>query len=441
MKAQAESWLKRHGETVYRVYSPLLLLAALSLLWLNWDSLIWALSVFSTFQIFLLLVLCPGILLLGFPSSRLGYASFDRITQAGLIWLVGPAGSALFNGFASLIFPFYIRANTGQTVTQALFRAMHNVGMIITVIMAGGWAFQLMGGSYPVRAIELGTIVPVVATIMAMQVVNGAFVRLRVALTDARIGVPVDWFANTLEPAAALIGLLTVVIAVNTDQVTTLSYLFVLLALMLTVKRLSDSRMKLEEKVAERTARVEAQKKHLEQAQEKQQELVAALERLSREDSLTGLYNRRHADEFLRQEHDRMQRYGGELSISLLDLDRFKRINDCYSHQVGDDVLKATAELLCHHARSSDMVARYGGEEFLIVLPNTGLEGAKIVMERIRIAMGESDWCEVHPGLAITISAGVAQLRESEGIDQLLSRADANLYQAKDEGRDQVVAS
>jgi len=440
MLESLEYWLKRFGPSIYRVYSPLLLTLALMTLVLFREELHSAFGAFTGFQIVLLFALCMGILLLGFPSSRLGYASFDRITQAGLIWLVGPVGSAVFNGLASLVFPFHIRQRTGQSRSEAAFRAMHNVGMIIFVIMAGGWAFHASGGEAPIAVLDFSILLPVAATILTMQLVNGFFIRVRFALTNARVRVPVDWFANTLEPAAALIGLLTVVIAVNTDQVTTLSYLFVLLALMFTVKRLSDSRLRLEEKVRERTRHIAAQNERLERARARQQELVSALDRLSREDALTGLFNRRHIDDFLKQEKGRVDRYGGTLSVALLDLDHFKQINDRYSHQVGDEVLCQAARILEDTARESDVVARFGGEEFLVVLPNTDLAGAEAVVARLCQAVAEFDWDQIQKGIRMTASGGVAELAADGNLDTMLSLADKRLYQAKEAGRNRVIS-
>jgi len=439
MLLKLENFLRRYGNRIYPFYSLLLFSAALALVFLGREQLLNALGFLTSFQIGLVLVLCIGILLLGFPSSRLGYASFDRITQGGLLWLVGPLASAVFNAVASFVFPFFIKKRTGHTWGQAFLRAIHNVGMIMLVIMAGGWAFSTAGGTYPVSALEPGVIVPVAATILAMQLVNGLFVRLRVAMTDGRIRIPIDWFANTLEPGAAMVGLLTTVIAVNTGQTITLAYLFVLLALMLTVKLLSDSRQELEAKVRERTARIEAQNQRLEEAQIRQNELVEALDRLSREDALTELFNRRHMDQFLAQEKERIDRYGGTLSIALLDLDHFKEVNDQHSHQVGDEVLRVVAGILDHEARGPDVVARYGGEEFMIALPNTSIEGARVVLERVRSSIESHDWGDVCDGLRMTISGGVASLEEAGDLEALFRLADERLYRAKEQGRNRIL--
>lgn len=435
-----EVFLRKYGKRLFPGYAILLFAFGLGLILLQRESLVAAFSAFHLVEILAIFGLCIGILMLGFPWSRLGYASFDRITQAGLIWLVGPAGSAVFNGVASLLFPFFLRGQTGQSVGDALLRGLHNVGMIVSVIMAGGWAFQLAGGQYPVDALEPGLILPVAATILAMQVTNGIGVRIRVALTDGRIRIPLDWFANSLETAAAFIGLLSAVIAVTTDDIVTWAYLLLLVGLMYSVKRLSDGSRQLEAKVRERTAHIEAQNRRLAQAQTRQKELLRELQRLSREDSLTGLHNRRHVDEYLRRESERIHRYGGELSIALLDLDHFKSVNDDFSHQVGDEVLRQVADLLRQEARSSDLVARYGGEEFLIALPSTSGDGALVVVERVRRAIEAHDWEAVVPGLTLTISGGVASIDEDGDLASLFKRCDDRLYAAKRVGRNRILA-
>lgn len=435
-----ENGLGRIGKRIYPVYAVLLCLLALLLLVRSRDPLIAQLAAFHFLEILLLLALCIGILRLGFPSSQLGYVSFDRVTQAGLIWFAGPTVSALFNAVGSLVFPFFIRKRTGQSIMEAAIRALHNVGMMILVILAGGWAFRIAGGEAPVTALDGDVILPVVATILGMQITNGLLVRIRVALTDARLRHRIDWFANGLESAAALIGLLSAVIVATTDASITLAYLVLLLGLMATVKSLSDRRQSLEEMVSERTAQIEAQNQRLEEARARQDELVRRLDRLSREDDLTGLANRRHVNEFLARERDRALRLGSSLCIALVDLDHFKQINDRHSHQVGDAVLQKTAEVLIDGARSTDMVGRYGGEEFLVVFPDTDLVGARAVAERLRRDLADADWRGIAEDLEITLSAGLAELDADGNIDRLLHQADACLYRAKELGRNRVVS-
>ena len=173
---------------------------------------------------------------------------------------------------------------------------------------------------------------------------------------------------------------------------------------------------------------------------------VAAYQQKLREmnmrDGLTGVFNRQYLDHRLATEFERFRRYGGRLSLLLVDIDLFKQVNDRFGHLCGDGVLKGLAAMLSSGRRKADVVARYGGEEFCCVLPETDLEGARIVAERIR-ASAEAQRHEWEGAeLSITISVGVAQAREGmAGAAALVGRADAALYQAKRSGRNRAVAA
>lgn len=157
-------------------------------------------------------------------------------------------------------------------------------------------------------------------------------------------------------------------------------------------------------------------------------------------DALTGLANRRAANERLELEAARFARSGAPLSVLMLDLDRFKAVNDRWGHAAGDEVLRALAGALRAELRACDLDARFGGEEFLVLLTDTQLDDAMRAAERIRrrIAALEIDAGEAL--LRVTVSIGVAQLREGEAVDAAIARADAALYRAKAEGRDRCVA-
>ncbi len=164
-------------------------------------------------------------------------------------------------------------------------------------------------------------------------------------------------------------------------------------------------------------------------------DLVAAYERLSMTDRLTGLSNRRGAEQFVRRESSKFRRYGGSMSLVLLDVDHFKKVNDTYGHNVGDQVLRAVGATIADVIRVCDFAARWGGEEFLVVLPNTNLEGARLCAERLRDAVQHI----VFPGgLAVTISAGVSEVGRAEDVVVAISRADELLYAAKGAGRNCV---
>ena len=168
---------------------------------------------------------------------------------------------------------------------------------------------------------------------------------------------------------------------------------------------------------------------------EKQKE---ELERQSREDSLTGLFNRRYMDFRLTQEFDRARRYRHPLSVAMGDIDFFKKVNDEFSHRVGDEVLKRFAQVFLSNLRSSDVVSRYGGEEFLIIFPETELEKAAIVCEKIRRAVEGYTWDALDPELKVTISLGVAGEASHPNYERMVLAADEKLYEAKHLGRNRV---
>lgn len=159
----------------------------------------------------------------------------------------------------------------------------------------------------------------------------------------------------------------------------------------------------------------------------------------SNRDGLTGVYNRRYLEHLLNQEFSRAQRYGNMISLIMLDIDHFKNVNDTHGHLAGDDVLRNTARRLRGCLRDIDTFARYGGEEFAVVLPETPLEGALIVAERLCHAMGSHPVTFGDLALPVTISLGVSQL--VPGIpryEELIRRADTALYQSKFAGRNRV---
>ncbi len=163
--------------------------------------------------------------------------------------------------------------------------------------------------------------------------------------------------------------------------------------------------------------------------------LSRELDRLSQTDALTQLPNRTRLNIQFPIEVARARRLNHPLSVILIDIDHFKRVNDDFGHLVGDKVLIATADIVRRSVRAFDLPARWGGEELLVLCPETGLDQAAILAERIRKAMSEHDFGTGRPH---TISIGVAVLGKSEEIDGLLHRADQALYLAKDSGRDCV---
>lgn len=167
---------------------------------------------------------------------------------------------------------------------------------------------------------------------------------------------------------------------------------------------------------------------------------IVRLSRLSRVDPLTGSLNRRGLDEMFPEASGRS--HGGlivPLSVVMLDVDRFKLINDEHGHAAGDIVLRHVATVAAQVLRSGDAVIRYGGEEFLLVLPEANVEQAAKVAERVRAAIGGQAVPVGQIGVPVTVSLGVAERRPAELREEVIARADAALYRAKQAGRDRVV--
>jgi len=183
-------------------------------------------------------------------------------------------------------------------------------------------------------------------------------------------------------------------------------------------------------------------KVHL-QIKKLQDELMKANELLlemSYTDHLTGLYNRRYLMEVLEREYSRAQRTGGVLSLLILDIDHFKEVNDRFGHQEGDAVLARTASIFSNELRGYDTAVRFGGDEYVAVLPDTSLNDATAVAERIRKSVSDTTFGGRLKGERITVSLGIAAYpgKEVETIEDLVREADGALYRAKAGGRNRT---
>ncbi|ABA89536.1 diguanylate cyclase [Syntrophotalea carbinolica DSM 2380] len=178
----------------------------------------------------------------------------------------------------------------------------------------------------------------------------------------------------------------------------------------------------LEDRIAERTKELETQKK--------------IAENLARLDPLTGLSNRRAFFEYGLLLENQIARHHHHFSIIMLDIDHFKKINDCYGHEMGDEALKTLAEHLNAIVRSSDILGRLGGEEFAIIMPHASSEEAAIMSERLKTAISKIVLSDNEQRIRFTVSFGIAECNEKiTSFQQVLNNADKALYQAKNEGR------
>lgn len=173
--------------------------------------------------------------------------------------------------------------------------------------------------------------------------------------------------------------------------------------------------------------------------------------RMSNTDELTGVFNRRALLNELEKRINESMRHGNDLSLILFDIDDFKSVNDRFGHQAGDDILKRITRVCQQWLRMADLIGRYGGEEFLVLCPNTSISGAKVLAERIRSAVEETDFLYRKNSLRVTISCGITELvnhlykpagqqNEIELAHDLIDAADSAMYNAKNSGKNTIVA-
>ncbi len=160
---------------------------------------------------------------------------------------------------------------------------------------------------------------------------------------------------------------------------------------------------------------------------------------LSITDELTGLHNRRHFEQNFEREFLRSKRYGSELSVAIIDIDFFKKINDTYGHLCGDYILREVAYTIAQAFRKTDMTFRYGGEEFVVILTETSQEGALIPLERLRKNIESIPFTYENKLLNISISIGLnSKVQQYENANDFFDAADKALYIAKENGRNRI---
>ena len=199
-------------------------------------------------------------------------------------------------------------------------------------------------------------------------------------------------------------------------------------------KLLENELRKNELQLQESNQALESQKQQLESANKELATANHELETLATRDGLTGLMNHRSFQARLREEVRRAQRYHKPFALILMDVDKFKEFNDKFGHPAGDEVLKKVAHLLSVNARSSDSVARYGGEEFVVLLPDTTLDGADQMAERMRLALANTGW----PLREVTGSFGICDWDVNLQATEMIERADKAMYESKKNGRNRV---
>ena len=362
----------------------------------------------------------------GFPHPVFGHVSFDRVAQVMSILVLGPVDAAWVNGLASLIYPWQ-RLRLGVSLPLVVTASLHNAGLMMLVVLGGGLLYEYIGGAVPITELNLGSGMLALVLVFSMQLINdvGMMFMLYLRNTDPRLVF--NGFTMVVEYVAAAAGVVLAIAFTNEPPAYFVLLLAVFAAGMLVIMKYALMRVRLEKLVDERTEELRVQ--------------AEEFERQATHDKLTGLPNRRHADSYLQQQVDIAQRRKRSGALALADVDHFKRINDGYSHAIGDQVLERVARILREGCRKTDFVARYGGEEFMLYFPDTGVDRAMQVCSALRQAVQGADWSDIAPGFAVTISFGLAEIRDDAHSRTLLDEADTRLYRAKREGRNRVIAA
>ncbi len=178
-------------------------------------------------------------------------------------------------------------------------------------------------------------------------------------------------------------------------------------------------------------------RKKITELMESMQESISLLYEAATHDEKTGLYNNKFFDTQLDMEIEKAKRKKQKLSLIIVDIDFFKKVNDTYGHVKADELLAQLAKVIKNLVRKSDVVARFGGEEFVILLPETNLEKARRLASRIKKATHEDKILKKHK---VTVSGGITQFKEKDTKSKFMQKADKALYKAKESGRDKFIA-
>ncbi len=345
-----------------------------------------------------------------------GYISPDRASQILCLLTLGSFHAAWISGLGHFLYS-WIRLLRGVPLKNTINAVLANSGMMTLMLLLGGAWYQWWGGEIPMSQITVASLSLVLSTLLAMQIFNQLLMYILVRLRGGKPEKTAVLNGAFLEVGIGLVGMTLALVYNRQDMPLFLLVLIVVSVGMLVMKQYASIRLHLEELVRERTH---------------------ALQDLARRDSLTGISNRRHADEFITDQIEHARQTGAPLSIALLDIDHFKRINDRHLHATGDKVLQHLARVLTDNCRSTDLVGRYGGEEFLVCFPLLDLEGSRLASEKLRLLVEEQNWDSITPGLKVTVSLGVALWKPGMRTEDLVNTADRKLYEAKSTGRNRV---
>lgn len=351
----------------------------------------------------------------------MGIDDRQRIRQRGILTaasglVLGLVGTGLLNylGF--------------RTITWTNFL----IGLGATIVVEGGlWAAVRVGWNARVKWDEHFVYIPTVAATLLLALYVYLAPSMHMVLLMVWLAAPIFMaglvgFVGSFSMSALMAVSYLGVLAILAHQGYPLSMPFESVVTLIFVSINVFTGVVLEKLRAERSER---------------RVLRSRLAELAITDPLTSLYNRRHFEDILRAEIDRIRRYGGHCALAMIDLDFFKNYNDTLGHLAGDALLRELGALLRGQMRTTDVLARYGGEEFALVMVNTAKDEAQTVMERLRTLVEEYPFRggSIQPFGRLTVSVGIASCpQDGVGYEELIHKADGALYAAKRMGRNQI---
>jgi diguanylate cyclase (GGDEF)-like protein len=382
--------------------------------WITYDS--WVYFLFFLFSLFTIFM--------GFPHINFGYASFDRVAQVASILILGPIMAAIVEGMASLVFPLF-NIRKGRSIRFVVISSLNNAALMSIMVLLSGLTFEKFGGQIPLERLNLKQFLLLLFMLVLMQLINSLGMRLLILIRDVKVKNYFSLFSTTIEMSSGLVAILLAIVFNRLEIEIVTLFVFLLMVTFYILRQFAYMSSKLDRLVVERT------KSLIEKTKE--------LEFKANHDSMTGLINRNYMNRQIVSLLNDKKVNNDNIFIAFADVDDFKTINDKYSHDIGDKVLIQISRILKKYCDGVTIISRFGGEEFVLCFYKTSAKEVLRVCRNIVKEVTNFDWEIIHQGIETSLSIGVVQAHSQSLHKSLISRADAKLYQAKSNGKNQVV--
>jgi diguanylate cyclase (GGDEF)-like protein len=363
---------------------------------------------------------------MGFPHPDLGYVSFDRVAQVSSILVLGPILASIITGIASIIFALFSRYFSNSKRGK-IIAALNNSAMMALMVFISGVFYLKIGGSIPFKYLDGTNVLYLLVLLVSMQLINSLGMLILLKLREQNLATYFSWLPTFIELGSGFGAILFAVICNRMELATITLYIFIMVIAIFVMNQFALMRNRLDSIVEKRTYDLEMKTKQLEY--------------LATYDDMTGLVNRRHINNHIKCLLEKQTIDNKGIYIAFADIDDFKKINDDYSHDMGDEVLTQIGKILQQFSHEMLIIARYGGEEFLLCFDSTQKDVVIKTCEQIRQAVKSVKFQHNKHQFNTTVSMGIANANKHSLHKTLISRADQCLYEAKHKGKDQIIYS